>query len=257
MDFPAYRQALFDAARRIASDCGHAGQPDAVPPGALALPPQSSEGISLSLWLSEPADTIAMARFDAPPQDAAVLESLCRTIEALPLEEAAAHGAEYVLHVLAADLPRPAGTGILSAANALPALRTAQAMLRAWRAQRRAGAGMAAIEEARFLSLPSAWQALSPADRLQPIRQVLADFLERKGLASDLLSVERLEDDIRHRPVRVILSHAKAADTSGLPALMRELERRLRSDVAPWLEVYAEERVDRNALRRTILIEQR
>lgn len=257
MDCLAYRQNLLAAAGRIAARLDHAGAPAALPPDAIALPPQTQDGIGLSLWLAPTGDLVAMARFECPPADAAVLEVFCRTVEGLSLEEAAAYGADYTLTILSRAESRPADSGIVSAAHALPVLASAQATLRFLRALRRNRAGMPSIDNARFLAVPSAWRDLPPETRLQRIRDVLADHLKASGGASDLLALERLEDDIRGRPVRVILTHAKSADNAGLPSLMRAIELRLRRDVAPWLEVYAEERVDRNALRRTILVDQR
>lgn len=255
MDCLAYRQALSESARQLAPSLDHRGQ-DADLPVECPFLCQSQDGVTLTVCLNPANKVIRAARFQAG-KDETILEVFCRTIDGMPLEEAAAYGADYALHHLTGSLDRPSDVGILRAAALLPALGTAQAILRGIRNEARAEPGMASIYRARFLDVPAAWRELPAEDRLERIREILASHLAELGVAADLLRADRLEDDIRGRPVRVTLTHAKGADTSALPGIMRALEKRLRQKAAPWLELYAEERVDRNALRRTILIEQR
>ena len=138
-----------------------------------------------------------------------------------------------------------------------PVLAAAETALRALRPLWRQSPGMAAIERADFLAMPEAWLATTPDERLAALRRELAAAIADGRLPDCGLVVESLEDDIRGRPVRVTLTYPKTADVALLPERMRRIEQLFRQQVAPWLEIYAEERQDRNKLRQTILIDQR
>lgn len=206
-------------------------------------------------------ERIASAVFRAgdDPVGNAFLELYCREIEQLPCEEAAAHGASYVGFRLLAGRALDDCPGIPGPANLHPLLAQAESALRALRQTWRAAdtPGMPPIERAEFLELPAAWRAMSTDQRLAALRAALAAAIASGAMADDGLAIDRIENDIRARPVRVTLTYAKDADTAALPAAMRRIEALLRQKVAPWLEVYAEERQDHNKLRRTILIEPR
>ncbi|MDQ5906524.1 MAG: hypothetical protein QG590_1006 [Pseudomonadota bacterium] len=215
-----------------------------------------------TLRMSLTGERIASAAFRASddPLGNAFLELYCREIEQLPREEAAAHGASYVGFRLLAGRVLDDCAGIPGPANLHPLLAKAESALRALRQTWRAATdtpGMPAIERAEFLELPAAWLALSADQRLAALRTALAEAIGSGTMADDGLTIDRIENDIRARPVRVTLTYAKDADTAALPAAMRRIEALLRQKVAPWLEVYAEERQDHNKLRRTILIEPR
>lgn len=187
----------------------------------------------------------------------AFLELYCQEIEGLPCEEAAAYAASYVVHRLTDGRAVTGYQGILNPAKVHPALAAAEAALRALRPAWRQAPGMAAVERADFLAMPDAWLATAPEVRLAALHQALTGAIANGQLPDCGLAVEGLEDDIRGRPVRVTLTYPKSADAASLPGRMRQIEQLFRSQVAPWLEIYAEERQDHNKLRRTILIEQR
>ncbi len=216
----------------------------------------SPQGLIAASWRDGRLESL---RFQSTPDPLsnAFLELFCRQCEGLPCEEAAAYGASYVLHQLSAGRPVTGCAGILSIDRVHPELAAAQRALRAFRPAWRSTTAMPAIDRADFLALPEQWQVLSPDQRLAMLRQTLADALACGDLADVGLAVDRLEDDIRGRAVRITLSYPKTADLAGLPDQMRRIEAIFRSKVAPWLEVYAEERQDHNKLRRTILIDQR
>lgn len=210
-----------------------------------------------TLCLGFDGDRIGTAAFRATGDAAsdALLECFCREIEGLPREEAAACGASYVVYRLTGGAAIEGLAGVVNPAALHPALGAAENALRALRADWRAGSAAPALDAAAFLAIPAAWRALTAAERLAALRAGLAQA-EAAGLVpAGVLSVERIEDDIRGRPVRATIGHA--GDTDGLPPLMQALERHLRQQVSPWIEVYAEERQDHNKLRRTILLDQR
>lgn len=216
-----------------------------------------AEAAAAPLALVLDGERIAAARF-APTGDAtadAFLELCCREIEGLPREEAAAHGANYVVYRLTGGRLISGLAGIVPAEAVHPALAAAQAALRSLRAAWRGSATAPAIARAHFLDLPESWLALDAGQRLESLRAALALALAGGEIPDLSLSVDRIEDDIRGRPVRVTLGHPGDADAARLPQAMRDLERLFRSRVAPWIEVYAEERQDRNKLRQTILVE--
>ena len=176
-----------------------------------------------TLRITLAGESIATATFRASedPIGNAFLELYCREIEQLPREEAAAHGASYVGFRLLAGRTLGDCPGIPGPATIHPGL------------------------------------TQSADERLAALRAALAEAIGSGAMADDGLAIDRIENDIRARPVRVTLTYAKDADTAALPAAMRRIEALLRQKVAPWLEVYAEERLDHNKLRRTILIEPR
>lgn len=257
MDLHAYRQALLAAARRRSPPDRYLSPPTGLPDGASSPVTLNGEHLRLSVWLAAQGTVVAAVRFEAAADDAALLAAFCQAVEGLPLEEAAAYGADYAFFHLAREVPRPPQVGIAPVAMLLPILAAAQGLLRTLRQDQRSQPGMAPIGRARFLTIPEGWQQLPASDRLLQIRDAITAYLDQRGLARDLVMADRLEDDIHHRPTRLIVTHAKADDSATLPPLMRALERHLRTTVAPWVELYAEERIDRNALRRTILTDQR
>ncbi|MDE2585578.1 MAG: hypothetical protein KGN39_09285 [Betaproteobacteria bacterium] len=252
-----YRQSLRESAARLAALPSDAPTP---PADARLLPPldPDTDALGLRLWLAADTDRIQAARFtNVPEADRDWLEILARLLPGLSLEEAAAQGAAYAFHLVSREAPSPADRGILNPIQECPALGQAQTALRAYRQRCRPAGETPALSGAAFLALPETWAQTTPEARLARLRQVVLHTLQARNLAPGLLEVDRLEDDIRGRPVRVILNYEKSADSAELPALMRTLEKALRHQAAPWLEVYGEERVDRNALRRTILVDQR
>ncbi len=252
-----YRQSLQESAACLAALPAETSAP---PANARLLPPLNSatDALGLRLWLAADTDQIQAARFTSVPEaDRDWLEILARLLPGLSLEEAAAQAAAYAFHLVSREIPAPADRGILNPAQECPVLGQAQTALRAYRQQYRPAGEPPALSRAAFLALPETWVQASPEARLARLRQIVAHTLQARNLVPDLLEVDRLEDDIRGRPVRLILNYEKSADSAELPALMRALEKALRLQAAPWLEVYGEERVDRNALRRTILVDQR
>lgn len=257
MDFNAYRLNLLAAARSLNSPERYLSPPSALPDHCVPPVTLSTDHFRLLVWLTDQESRIAALRFEARGDDAALLAAFCEAVEALPLEEAAAYGADYAFLGLAREVSRPAHVGIVPVAHLLPTLAAAQGLLRDLRLERRPQAGMAPIGRARFLAVPESWQRLSASERLQHLRVSIAAYLKRQELPEDLVVADRLEDDIHQRQTRLIVTHARTDDSITLPPLMRALESHLRTTTAPWVELYAEERTDRNALRRTILTDLR
>lgn len=251
MSLDDLRQSALAAANRPT----HAATGESCAAGTLVSP-------CGTLRITLAGESIATATFRASedPIGNAFLELYCREIEQLPREEAAAHGASYVGFRLLAGRTLGDCPGIPGPATIHPALGMAEKALRALRPAWRTATdtpGMPPIERAEFLELPAAWLTQSADERLAALRAALAEAIGSGAMADDGLAIDRIENDIRARPVRVTLTYAKDADTAALPAAMRRIEALLRQKVAPWLEVYAEERLDHNKLRRTILIEPR
>lgn len=226
---------------------------------------QSADGL-LTIRLADERIVAAAFRPTGRAEADAFVELYCREIEQLPCEEAAAYAASYVLHRLGggryitdcADCADYAGVASprqvdAALADAEAALRT---LRRQWR-QRRNDPTPPPIDTATYLALPADWLALSDADRLAALRAALAAATANGDIIDCRLVVEQIENDIRRRPVRVTLTYPKDADTAALPDIMRRIERLFRQSVAPWLEVYADERQDHNKLRRTILVDHR
>lgn len=214
---------------------------------------REAAGVSLALRLAGEAGTVAAIRCQAASAaagDQALLEQFCRACLGLSLEEAAAYAGDYALHRLGAALP---AMGVRPPTRAIPILATVQDILRGLRRERRGGAEVPQLEDAHLLALPAAWTEVGDAERLQRTRAGLAAALVALGESAELLALTTIDRDIRGRPVRCVLDVLGAIEPARLPALLRQVEQHLRRQVAPWLELYVEERDDRNQLRKGIV----
>lgn len=209
--------------------------------------------VTLALRLTGAAGTVATIRCQATGAaagDQALLEQLCRVCLGLSLEEAAAYAGDYALHRLGATLPT---MGVRPPPRAIPILATAQNLLRGLSRERRGGAEMPKLEDAHLLALPVAWTDLDDAERLRRTRVGLEAALAEQGQPAHLLDLVAIDRDIRGRPVRCVLAVSGVIEPSRLPGLLRRLEQYLRRQVVLWLELYVEERDDRNQLRQGLL----
>jgi hypothetical protein len=202
------------------------------------------DGAQLRLEVDSTSHTITSAHFAAAaPETRALLDVFCDLITGLPLLEAAQHGIlrlEAALRDPAAPPPVP-GIILPRAAHprfALPAALIAQAL-----ATYRARSGYAEVRIDYHPAPGPQWQAASPTARAAAITAVLAAS-PPPGVT--LAAIERA--------VRIVLRLPDHLSSPARQSLLMTLERAIRAAVDPRLEVHAEERKDRNKLRRLAVV---
>jgi hypothetical protein len=204
----------------------------------------SDDGSQLRLEVDPTSHTITSAHFAAAaPETRALLDVFCDLITGLPLLEAAQHGVlrlEAALRDPAAPPPVP-GIILPRAAHprfALPAALIAQAL-----ASYRARTGYAEVRIDYHLAPSPQWQAAPPAARAAAITAVLA------ASPTPGVTLAAIEHD-----VRIVLRLPEHLSSPARQSLLMTLERAIRGAVDPRLEVHAEERKDRNKLRRLAVV---
>lgn len=241
-----YAPALGRAARQIRHEA-HVGAID--DPAATDLVAVSAhvDGVHLRLEVDPSSHTIVTAGFAAPGATSdtrVLLDVFCGLVTGLPLLEAAWHGVSR----LEADLrdpnaPPPVPGIILPRAAhprfALPAALIAQAL-----AAYRVRTGFAEIRSAHHPAPGQGWQTATVAERTAAITAVLAN-----NPTPDVI-LAAVEHD-----VRIVLRLPEHLSSPARQSLLMAIERVIRRTVDPRLEVHAEERKDRNKLRRLAVVQ--
>jgi hypothetical protein len=204
----------------------------------------NDDGSQLRLEIDPTTHTITSAHFAAAaPDTRALLDVFCDLVTGLPLLEAAHHGVlrlEATLRDPAAPPPVP-GIILPRAAHprfALPAALIAQAL-----ASYRARSGYADVRIDYHAAPGPQWRAASPTARAAAITAVLA------AGGTPGVTLAAIEHD-----VRIVLRLPDHLSSPARQSLLMTLERAIRAAVDPRLEVHAEERKDRNKLRRLAVV---
>lgn len=204
------------------------------------------DDVTLSLAVDR-ASNIVHASFAgaADRLEVGVLEALCTIIEGLPLVEAADHGVIRLERMLReGEAPVP---GIATPRAVASAFDRPQALLRDALAHGRALLDLAERTSSFDAGPGARWRSLDAAGRADAIATAVASFTTTNALPADTFSLVAVEHDIR-----LVF---RAASTPELPRLVMALERMIRADIDPRLEVYLEEIRDRNKLRRLAIVE--
>jgi hypothetical protein len=178
---------------------------------------------------------------------AGLLESLCRTVSGLPLLEAAEHGTLRLEKQLRGEARRPVA-GILLPESVHPLFRLARALLSQALADYRGQTGFAEVHSRHDDRPSEAWLGASDAERRAQLSRALEVALACRGLDPSLARVESIRHDVR---VELSLELPTGVDAS---VIVMDLERALKAEVEPRLEVYVTERRDRNAKRRLAVL---
>lgn len=186
----------------------------------------------------------------APASTRALLDRLCDIALGLPILELAHHG---VIRLEAAlrdpNAPRPVA-GIVLPATAHPMFRLPTALVRGALANYRAKTG---YDESvgRYDARPGpAWLAASLSQRLALVSAAIAEPLRRLSLSDEDVHPIAVEHD-----VRVVLCLPASLSSQQRQRLLLDLEAHIHRAVDPRLELYAEERKDRNKLRRLAVVQ--
>jgi hypothetical protein len=207
----------------------HRGQPASTAGGVTVT--ASVEQASLLLHL-DAGHTITAAGFDGQP--AALLERFCALLTGMPLLEAAQHGAIHLEAALRAPGVRPVA-GVVTPRAAHPMFALPTALIRQALASYRTRTGYSEHINRHDPGPGPAWREASAAQRSARIAALAGEGVELVAIEHD---------------VRLVFALPDALDGAARQPLLLDLEARIKRQVDPRLEVFAEERKDRNKLRR-------
>jgi len=195
---------------------------------------------------------IVMAQHSGPDEALAriVLDYLCDVLVGTTVQEAADHAGHHLMTRLAGgDLARPVA-GIALPQNADPVFARPNVLARQLLTRYRAQTGYTDTEN-MFVSAPSdRWLAQDRVTKKAEIRAALERIGAELGYASDALRLARIETNLHRQDVRVVIEFSPDVQTDAKPDMVRALERRLKREVEPLLELYCEEIKDKNRIRR-------
>jgi len=202
--------------------------------------------VSLHVNIDAQSHAICAARHQGARSrnEIALVETLCRLLPGLPVQEAADHGAlrvERALRARAEDRPVP---GVVMPENASLAFRLPLALTRKLVSAYTEATGYSGHAN-HFDPAPSKrWRATDRADRLAELAEATGRWCVEHGLSSDAVyPVEVLDDH------RVIFALDEGPDRRRAQSLLMKLERSLQSQVEGTLELCLQEMRDRNKLR--------
>lgn len=237
----AFRHGLAAAERDIGRE---SAEPDN---GTDATYRASAEGITLAVAISRVDGTIRRAVHHgvSGPLMRAVLDVFCRTIETMPIQEAAEHGAIYALHrIKDQSMPSPV-KGILLPGNGVPVFALPVRLIRVIAESYCQGAGVKFDWNFHDRPFSPRWLTLPRADKLAEIAGLVARFRSARNL--DEGEIEILEID-KHD--RLIVTFSDQVPMGQKPELMMDLERDIRQRTGERIELFLEVVKDRNQLRR-------
>ena len=246
---PAFAAAALAAA---ASPCREGALSTAAGPTYRA----EENGTALMLRLAKSRDTwiVAEARYLGAGSEAliGVLETFCAAVEALPLREAADHGAIHALARLRGNaLTRPV-MGILTPRSAGAAFVCCEHLVRAILAQHAAETGDGSTANFWSPGLSSAWRARSDAERIAVLEPVMRKFHADRQLTEDDIWIAAIE-----KTRRVVIGFGPGVDYREKPGILMRLEIQMRRETGDALELFMSEAKDSNPIRRLAPAEER
>lgn len=177
--------------------------------------------------------------------EARVFDAFCAVLEGLPIQEAADHAGHHVMARLGEPDGAPPVPGIVTPWNADPLYHRPMRLVRRIRADHAARQSSAGTENFWNPTISKEWLRLDEAAQLARIDEILGEFLVDQGLPPGSLAAVCVEGN-----VRVFLAFAEAVGYQRKPALLMDVERKLRAQTGDRLEVFAEEMADGNRIRR-------
>jgi hypothetical protein len=177
-----------------------------------------------------------------------VLEALCRTIESLPLREAADHGAARLELALRGRGSARVVPGIVSPDNADSRIGDCAGTLRALLAEYSRRAGSIDVNNEFVPPLCAEWAQATPIARETRARSALRSIGHNLGLVEGAISLTTI-----HGATRVVVALAPEIPAAHRPALLFEIERALKVDLDDGVALYLEEMADKNRLRRLVV----
>ena len=220
-------------------------------PGCVCVEAGSANG-RVSLAVGERDGLIRQAKHVAiqPPVRRRLLDLMCRAVVGRTVQDTSDHAAIYAVHALLRRAGRRPSEGILLPANAGLEVTAALRMLREACRSYEAKSGKRDIANFFETAPGQAWNAASHEERLRRVVQANEKFCAAEGLPANTMKPVGVEKDIHGNEIRVIVQVSDKLSAEGVPLTLRRLERFLKSNLDPVLQVYLEPWKDRNVLRR-------
>lgn len=208
--------------------------------------------IAITFNVDPKTHVVSMARHMGAnrPSERAILDLFCKAAENLPIQEVADHITLKLIDTLTDKDKGPLVAGVLLPTNSgapfILAVRLARRAYDNYRAETGTEDGI------NFYYPPPSqeWQTLSTDERGEKVNRILRAFLQSEGLYPDDMNIPRIDKNRYGYFVRVIVSFSDRVATANKPNLMRLLERRLRRDAEPEIDLVAERAKDTSPLRR-------
>jgi hypothetical protein len=209
-------------------------------------------GVRLLVEVDRADHVVRAARFcgDFNRDERALLDVFCSLVRGRPLLEAAQHGAILLEHHLRDRALPPPVTGVITPAAAHPMFELPTRLIRAALASYRARSGYQEVDNRHDAPLAESWLKASPTQRLAQLELPLRRCRAQLDLQEPQLQVQAVEHD-----VRVVLALDPQLPAAQQRRVLLACEQALQEAIDPRLEVYAEERKDRNKLRRLAVVE--
>ncbi len=237
---PCFHAGLAAAARAIA----HEGRIEAEPGQELY---EAAEGaIHLQAALKGTRIRKAAHRGAEDPAGRAVLEAFCAAIVGLPLREAADHGGQHTIGRLRDEGLGAPVPGILTPASAGAPFALPPRLIRRIHAAFQGRGGARDVNNPWAPGFSKAWLKLGRDGQTARLGPVIDRFLTERGLRPG--DIRLLEVEKGSRVVVAFQAHIGHRDK---PALLLALERACRAASGERLEVFMEEMMDANKIRRT------
>ena len=220
-------------------------------PGCISVTARSDQG-GVSFAVGEQYGLIQQARHSAvrPPVRRRLVELMCRAIEGRPVQDASDHAAIYVIHQLQGRAGRRTAEGIILPANAGTEVTAALQMIRAACKAYEAKTGKRDIANFFETAPGPAWSAAPAQEKLRSAVLETEKFCAAEGLPANTMKPVRVEKDIHNHEIRVIVHVSDKLPIDRVPVTLRHLERFLKGNLEPVLQVYLEPWKDQNVLRR-------
>ncbi len=210
----------------------------------------TKDGVTLSVavvrdnkaWIVESARYLLS---EEAPDIKGLLEVFAATIEGLPLQEAADHGTIHTCERLRQTITGPLVQGIHTPASMGMAFRRCDGLIRDIVAQFNAAAGDTSAPNFWYPALSRGWRVKSTGEQLAILYAIAGEFCTANGLAAGDIRVVRLE-----KSRRVIVDFCEGFDAARKSGVLMQLEERVRAGTGERLEIYMEELMDNNRIRR-------
>jgi hypothetical protein len=224
----------------------HKGLPEVDGSGRYASGTWGGRSLAVTL-AGDDVPVICTAGFDGAKSELeeALLEAFCALIEGLPFQEVSDHGTLRLEQALRDSASTRPVSGVLSPEAADPAFVLPTGLIRAAMADFRMKSDYRKFDNSYDPGLTTEWRKLSSDQKLQKIRLCLAQTAQGLGGHFEDAQLVELEYD-----VRVVVRLAGALGAGDKQRHLFALERALKKDVEPRIELYLEELKDRNAIRR-------
>lgn len=242
LEAPAiFRQGLVAAERNIGREGLEPGD------GTGSVYRATAEGATMAVAIAGAENTVRQAVHHGAVGSLArtVFDVFCRTIESMPVQEAAEHGAIYALHRIKDPNMSGPVKGILLPGNGIPTLALPIRLIRAIAANYSRANGIKFDWNFHDRPFSPRWQALSLTDKLSEVSGLVSRFRDAQGLGErdiEILGIDKHD--------RLVVIFSDQVPIARKPGLMMDLERDIRRRTGERVELFLEVVKDRNQLRR-------